>query len=104
MPAPFISQQDLADYTGRDVTNDAGALICVDAACDIIRDFAEQTFNQVLGDTIYLNGSGTDALLLPQGPVTAAGTVQVRTDGTAWTTAGAADYSLSTKGILYATD
>ena len=44
---------------------DAGALIAIDAACDICRDVADQTFN--LGTaTVTLDGTGTDMLLLPQ--------------------------------------
>src|SRR5581483_2501444 len=103
---PFISTDDLGNYLGRDVSADDGALIAVDAACNIIRDLTGQTFNGVTGDTVTLDGSGTDCLLLPQVPVTAAGTVTlggvaltegldyvladarklIRTAGTSWTT------------------
>lgn len=93
MPDPFISQQDLTDYLGRDVTADDGALAAVDAACDICRDIAERSFNQVVGGTATLDGSGTDALLLPELPVSRAGTVLV--DGTAVT-----DYVLTGNGLL----
>jgi hypothetical protein len=93
MPDPFISQQDLSDYLGRDVTADAGALAVVDAACDVCRDVAEQSFNRVIGGTVTLDGSGTDALLLPELPVSRAGTVLV--NGTAVT-----DYTLNGNGIL----
>lgn len=94
MPDPFISRDDLTDYLGRDVTNDNGALIAVDAACEVCRTVAEQDFNRAT-ETITLNGTGTDALLLPQQPVNAAGTVTV--DGGTIT-----DYTLDTRlGILY---
>lgn len=76
MPDPFISQQDLSDYLGRDVTSDPGALMACDAACDMIRDLAEQDFNAST-ETVNLNGTGTDCLLLPQRPVLTAGTVLV---------------------------
>ena len=75
-PAPFISVQDLTDYLGRDVTSDPGALMAADATCDIIRDITEQDFNQAT-DTVSLDGTDTDALVLPQRPVIAAGTVTV---------------------------
>lgn len=94
MPDPFISRQDLTDYLGRDVTADDGALIAVDAACDTVRTVAEQNFNQVVGGTAVLDGSGTDALLLPELPVSAAGTVLV--NGTAVT-----DYTLNGNGVLF---
>ncbi len=93
MPDPFISQTDLTDYLGRDVTDDPGALIALDAACDTCRTFAEQDFNAATS-TLALDGSGTDALLLPQLPVSAAGTVLV--SGTAVT-----DYVLNSNGILF---
>jgi hypothetical protein len=93
MPDPFISAQDLTDYLGRDVTSDDGAIIALDAACDIVRDLAEQDFNAATS-TVTLDGTGTDALLLPQLPVTAAGTVSVA--GSAVT-----DYTLNSSGILF---
>lgn len=102
--APFISRQDLTDYLGRNVNSDDGALAAVDAACDICRDIAEQTFNRVLGDTVTLDGTGTDALLLPELPVSAAGTVSLRDPEGTWTTAGTADYTLNGDGILLATN
>lgn len=93
MPDPFISRTDLSDMLGRDVTDDAGALAALDAACDLCRTFAERDFNQATSTEI-LDGTGTDALLLTQLPVSAAGTVLV--DGTAVT-----DYTLNDNGILF---
>lgn len=105
MPAPFISTVDLSNHLGRDVTTDDGALACVDAACDFCRDVAEQSFNQDTS-TIYLDGTGTDALLLPELPVNSIGTVVVSDSSTppTWTTAGAADYTRNDNGVLLATD
>jgi hypothetical protein len=74
--APFISQQDLTDYIGRDVTNDNGALMAIDAACDVIRDLTEQDFTYGTS-TISVDGTGTDCIVLPQRPVANAGTVLV---------------------------
>lgn len=93
MPDPFITAQDLSDYLGRDVTADDGAVIALDAACDICRDVAEQDFNR--GTSTYTSdGTGTDAFLLPQAPVNSAGTVVV--NGSAVT-----DYTLASNGILF---
>ncbi len=94
MPDPFISTQDLVDYLGRGSLSDPGMLIATDAACDVVRVFSERDFNQVIGGTAILDGSGTDALLLPQLPVTAAGTVTVN-GGTI------TDYVLNGNGILF---
>jgi len=93
MPDPFISVQDLIDYLGRGGTADPGMLIATDSACDTVRTIAERDFNQVIGGTAILDGSGTDCLLLPQLPVTAAGTVTVN-GGTI------TDYMLGDGGML----
>lgn len=66
----FITREDLGDYLGSDLTTDDKALLAVDAACDIVRTLAEQTFNEVVDETVILDGTGTDALLLPERPVT----------------------------------
>lgn len=92
MPNPFISRQDLTDVLGRDVTADDGALAAIDAACDACRLFAEQDFN-FSTSTITLDGTGTDALLLPQLPVSGAGTVTI--DAEAVT-----DFVLKDDGVL----
>lgn len=94
MPDPFISPLDVVNYLGRGGTADPGFIIATDAACDICRTFAEQTFNEVLSDTVILDGTGTDALLLPQLPVNAVGTVF---EGAT----AVDDYSLNSNGILF---
>lgn len=103
MPAAFISRQDLTDYLGRNVTFGDGALVCVEAACDICRDVAEQTFNSGTS-TIRMDGTGTDSLLLPELPVATAGTVAVSDSAGSWTTAGTVDYTLNDNGVLIATN
>lgn len=90
---PFISTTDIVNYLGRGGTADPGMIIAADAACDICRDIAEQEFN-LSTSTITLDGTGTDSLLLPQGPVSSAGTVTVA-GGTV------TDYVLNDNGILF---
>jgi hypothetical protein len=80
MPTPFIDAQDISDLLGRDVTADPGAIMAIDSACDMIRAITEQDFNRGTA-TITLDGTGTDALLLPQRPLNSAGSVLV--DGAA---------------------
>lgn len=75
-PDPFIDTQDLTDYLGYNVTNDPGALIAIDAACDTVRDVASRLFNAGT-ETVTFDGSGGDCLILPQGPVLGCGTVTV---------------------------
>lgn len=93
MADPFISSQDIVDYLGRGTATDPRMIIAADAACDVCRTLSEQTFNQATS-TVRLDGSGTDALLLPDLPVTSAGTVLVN-GGTV------TDYALNGNGILY---
>lgn len=93
MPDPFISAQDLIDHLGRGGTADANFIQAADAACDICRDISEQSINRAV-TTVTLDGTGTDALLLPELPVNSAGTVLVN-GGTV------TDYVLSGNGILY---
>lgn len=90
---PFVTVADLGNYLGRDLSADAGAVIAVDAACEICRDVAEQQFNAGTA-TFTLDGTGTDAILLPQLPVSTVGSVTV--NGTAVT-----DYTLNNNGILF---
>ena len=95
LSTPFISRQDLSDYLGRDVTADDGAALAVEMACEVVRTLTEQDFTTAT-ETIYLDGSGTDLMFLPQRPVSAAGTVEV--NGTAVT-----DYSYTETGKLIRT-
>jgi hypothetical protein len=92
MPDPFITTADLSDYLGRDVTADDGAVIAIDAACDICRDVAGVDFNAGTA-TFTADGTGTDALVLPTQPVSSVSGVMV---------AGAAitDYTLASNGTL----
>lgn len=94
MADPFISEQDVVDYLGRGEITDPGLVIAVDAACDICRTYAEITFNETFGETATLDGTGTDALLLPETPVTAAGTVTVNGDAVT-------DFVLGPNGTLF---
>jgi hypothetical protein len=92
VPDPFITVEDLTAYLGRDVTADDGAVIAIDAACDICRTIAERQFNAGTS-TIMLDGTGTDAVLLSELPVNTVGTVTV--NGTEET-----DYLLTDNGML----
>jgi hypothetical protein len=81
MPDPFISRDDLADHLhlpDGSLDADEAALQAVDAACDWLRDLTGQLFNHVEDETILMDGTGTDALLLPQLPVEEVSTVVVQ--------------------------
>src|SRR4051812_31981340 len=92
--ATFISTYDLGELIGVDLSQDVGATIAVEAASEMCRTIAEQPFDLVAGDIVTLDGTGTDAILLPKLPVATAGTVTV--NGTIIT-----DYVLdTTRGML----
>jgi hypothetical protein len=101
VPDPFVSVADLTDMLGRDCSS-AGGTIAVDAACDMCRTVSEQDFNR--GTTTgTFDGTGTDALLLPQFPVNGVSAVAVVTTSggeRTWTTAGTADYAVRDDGTL----
>lgn len=102
---PFISRDDLSDYLGRDVTTDDGALIACDAACDMVRTITEQDFNAVTG-TAYLDGTGTDSLVLNRLPVTDVQSVTVGgtlTSGTFTGGSSISSWTLRSDGVLLRT-
>jgi hypothetical protein len=71
---PFITTQNLSDLLGIDVTADPAADLAVAAACDVVRQVTEQDFNYGTS-TVSMDGTDTDALVLPNAPVANAGTV-----------------------------
>jgi hypothetical protein len=75
-PTPFITPTDIVNYLGRGSITDPGMLMATDAACDMCRTIADQSFNRGT-TTEVLDGSGTDVLLLRERPVNSAGTVTV---------------------------
>lgn len=96
MPTPFITIAELTDKLGESAATSRGTAV-INAASDMVRTFTELTLNPVGTATISLDGTGTDALILPERPVTAAGTV-IESGGTLVLDT---DYELSDNGILY---
>lgn len=70
---PFVSVDDLSDYLGQDLSGSDLAVIAVNAACQSIRTFLNRPLN-LITETVTLDGSGTDALLL-NAPVVSVDTV-----------------------------
>lgn len=96
--SPFISRTDLTDLSGRTVTADPGATIAIDSACAMVRTFTEQDLDQVFNERITLDGTGTDAIVLPQLPVTNLGTVNLISSSGG--TTAVTDYALNGHGVL----
>jgi hypothetical protein len=66
---PFIDEEDLSTYLGRDVTAEDLAWSAAVAACNMIRNAADQSFALVEDEEVLIDGSGTDTILLPELPV-----------------------------------
>jgi len=100
---PFISAQDLSDYLGRDVSADPRTVIALDSACEVVRGYIGQTINLVEDDEVFVDGTGTRSLLLPQLPVV--GIAEVTTfdrngeDETALTEG--VDFKIGDGGVLW---
>lgn len=93
----FITTTELGQYLGRDLSADAGAALAVTMATETVKTLTEQDFAPAT-ETIRLDGTGTDVLLLPQVPVSAAGTVVVNGG-----TLESDDYGVTSEGLLIRT-
>lgn len=84
-PEPFITVEDLTTYMNEDADNPKGVMV-TDAACDICRTKAEQTFTEIdSAETVKLDGSGTEIQLLPEYPVGQVSSVTVNGEALATT-------------------
>ena len=91
----LITQDDLSDYIGRDVSDDVGTIIAVESANQVVKTLTEQDF-EPMTSVAQLDGTGTDTVCLPQRPVNAVGTVTVNgTDET--------DFTFTSEGRLIKT-
>lgn len=97
---PFITTADLGAYLRRDVTGDLMAELAVGSACETLRDMIGQDLDGKVDDVVTLDGSGTDALLLPQLPVAEVAAVYLLTAGDP-ILVPAANYYLGDDGVLY---
>lgn len=88
---PFITPTELSEFTGQTVTDE---FVCA-AACDVVRSLTEQDVTLVEDDEIVLDGTATDALLLPQLPVVEVS--EVSEDGDE---VDAEDYVVNDAGVL----
>lgn len=73
MASPYIDTDDLSTFLGIDANTTKGTAI-VSAACGAVRAYTGQTLTAGTA-TVYIDGSGTDVLHLPENPINAAGTV-----------------------------
>lgn len=98
---PFISHDDLGAYLETTLTGDELITkIALDGACEAIRQYLHRRLNLTADDEITMDGTWSDALILPQRPVHEVS--DVLNDGD---TVDLADTYLDVEhGILYLTD
>lgn len=98
MHPPFISIDDLNDFLGTTIAGDDDrAIMALDAACQTIRSYVEQTLNLVRDDMVHFRGFQT--LILPELPVIQINEVTLDGDVVA-----ADDFYVGFGGILYVRD
>jgi hypothetical protein len=66
----LITVDDLGDYLGQTLTSSDKATFVVAAADQIVKTLTEQHLEEVTDDVILMDGTGTEAVLLPELPVT----------------------------------
>lgn len=69
MAEDFITESDLAAFLELDELDVIFAPFAIDVGCAAIRKFLDQRLTYVEDDEVRMDGSGTDALRLPERPV-----------------------------------
>lgn len=102
--ASIITAQDVVDRLGRGSDSDPGLAIAIGVATDIVRTFTEQTITAAVNETVVLDGTGGESLLLPELPVTRVRSVTVTADGVDEDLVEDTDWVLNDNGILFRVD
>ena len=96
---PFVSTVDLANFLNTTVEeDDARAIIALDAACQTVRTYTEQTLNLVRDDLQTFRG-GPPPFLLPEQPVVQVNSVTVNDE-----LVDEADWYVGFGGVLFIKD
>lgn len=66
---PLATVEDLEAYLGRTFDDPTSAELAIDIASDIIRTYCGHSITKILNDNIFIDGNGTDTILLPAAPV-----------------------------------
>lgn len=96
--ASFVNVAEYMAYA--DISNVLQAEIDLDAACDEIRDYLNQTIDLVTGDVITLYGTDSRAMLLPELPIVAVTSVILAATVSSPAVA-VTDYTVDQYGILW---
>lgn len=95
--AAYASIDELADWIGQSIDSEVRALLLLETATDEVKAVIGHDITQNQ-ETATLDGTGSEALVLPKHPVTAVSQVDV--DGT---TLAASAYKFIEAGVVYRT-
>lgn len=103
MGTPLATPAQLAAFLGTTIAaNDPTALLMLDIASDMVRDYLQQQITRTTETVIIDPGVGS-YVLLPEMPVNSVSLVETTVDGTTWTTAATTGYNVSlTQGVIVA--
>lgn len=89
----------LESWLGREFDSETAAQQALDVASDTIRSYCGHSISQILNDTVVLDGTGTNTLLLPAAPVNGIDSIEVNGEALEST-----DYKYSKKGWVRRVD
>lgn len=93
----FCSVEDINTFLGTTITpDDAQALLAIEEATAVIKNYCNQEIEQVSDDVILLDGTGSTKLFLPELPVVSIASVEV--DGVLL---DPTYYALAENGVLW---
>jgi len=99
MSNPLATVADLEAYLGRTFDDPTSAELAIDIASDIVRTYCGHSITQILNDNIFVDGTGTDTILLPAAPVNGIDLLEIDGELIAST-----KYKYSKKGWVKLTD
>ena len=104
MSAPLTTLEDLASVRGVDADpTDLQAVIALETASAMVRSSLGQLLEDTVDDEITLDGTGTDAILLPELPVNVVTLVSTVSGDTTTELTETTDYIVGAGGILWRT-
>jgi hypothetical protein len=78
---PFITSTQVGAFLRQDLEGDLLTEMAVDIACSAVRDACDQRLDAVVADVVTIDGPGTEALVLPETPVTGVHSIYLNSFG-----------------------
>lgn len=101
--SPFAYPEDLGAYLKQTIADDdATALLYLETASDVVRDYLQQQIDYVPDDVVILDPEADGTVFLPELPVVSVSKVETF-DGGVWADADPATYTVSNRtGVVTA--